>query len=108
MDGQVQVVYGTQNWNTTYRGVAPNTSKFASVRFRAEPHLPGKMSRLDVPVCILGQTVVQNLFANEDPVGKSIRVQAMPCRVIGMFSPKERLPAVGTRTISSPYPTPLR
>ena len=30
----------------------------------------------------------QNLFPNEDPVGKSIRVQAMPCRVIGIFQPK--------------------
>jgi putative ABC transport system permease protein len=42
----------------------------------------------DVPVCLLGQTVVENLFPNEDPVGKSIRVQAMPCRVIGVFQPK--------------------
>jgi putative ABC transport system permease protein len=42
----------------------------------------------NAPVCILGQTVVENLFPNEDPVGKSIRVQAMPCRVIGEFQPK--------------------
>jgi putative ABC transport system permease protein len=32
--------------------------------------------------------VLENLFPNEDPVGRSIRVQAMPCRVIGVFQPK--------------------
>src|SRR6516164_11287755 len=42
----------------------------------------------DVPVCVLGQTVVENLFPNENPVGKSIRVNVMPCRVIGVFQPK--------------------
>ena len=42
----------------------------------------------DVPVCLLAQTVVESLFPNEDPVGKSIRVQAMPCRVIGVFQSK--------------------
>ena len=42
----------------------------------------------DVPVCILGRTVVDNLFPTETPVGKSIWVQAMPCRVIGVFKPK--------------------
>ena len=42
----------------------------------------------DVPVCLLGRTVVENLFPNENPVGKSIRVNAMPCRVIGVFQPK--------------------
>ena len=67
VDGRVQVMYGTQNWNTTYRGVAP---EYFDIR------------RWEI------QTVVENLFPNEDPVGKSIRVQAMPCRVIGVLQPK--------------------
>jgi len=32
--------------------------------------------------------VLENLFTNENPIGKSIRVNAMPCRVIGVFKPK--------------------
>jgi putative ABC transport system permease protein len=88
VDGRVQVVYGTQNWNTTFRGVAP---EYFDIR-RWEIQTGTVFTHDDVdrnaPVCILGQTVVENLFPNEDPVGKSIRVQAMPCRVIGEFQPK--------------------
>jgi len=88
VDGRVQVIYGTQNWNTTFRGVAP---EYFDIR-RWEIQTGTVFTHDDVdrnaPVCILGQTVVENLFPNEDPVGKSIRVQAMPCRVIGEFQPK--------------------
>ena len=40
------------------------------------------------PVCVLGQTVVDNLFGTDDPVGKSVRVQSMPCKVVGVLQAK--------------------
>src|SRR3989454_6338518 len=40
------------------------------------------------PVCVLGQTVVDNLFGNEDPIGKTIRVHSMPCKVAGGLQAK--------------------
>ncbi|HEY4933041.1 MAG TPA: ABC transporter permease [Terriglobales bacterium] len=88
VDGHVQVVYGNQNWNTTYRGVAPEYFDIRRFEIASGTIFTRDDVERDVPVCILGQTVVQNLFPNEDPVGKSIRVQAMPCRVIGVFEPK--------------------
>jgi putative ABC transport system permease protein len=88
VDGRVQVVYGTQNWNTTYRGVAPEYFDIRRWEIRTGTIFTHDDVDRDVPVCLLGQTVVENLFPNEDPVGKSIRVQAMPCRVIGVFQPK--------------------
>ena len=88
VDGRVQLVYGTQNWNTTYRGVAPEYFDIRKWEIQAGTIFSHDDVDRDVPVCILGQTVVQSLFPNEDPVGKSIRVQAMPCRVIGTFRPK--------------------
>jgi putative ABC transport system permease protein len=88
VDGRVQVVYGTQNWNTTYRGVAPEYFEIRRWAIRTGTIFTHDDVDRDVPVCLLGQTVVENLFPNEDPVGKSIRVQAMPCRVIGVFQPK--------------------
>jgi putative ABC transport system permease protein len=88
VDGRVQVIYGTQNWNTTYRGVAPEYFDIRKWDIQNGTIFTHDDVEKDVPVCLLGQTVVENLFPNENPVGKSIRVQAMPCRVIGVFQPK--------------------
>jgi len=88
VDGRVQVVYGTQNWNTTYRGVAPEYFDIRRWELQTGTIFTHDDLDRDVPVCLLGQTVVENLFPNEDPVGKSIQVQTMPCRVIGVFQPK--------------------
>jgi putative ABC transport system permease protein len=41
-----------------------------------------------VPVCVLGQTVVENLFGLDDPTGKTIRVQGLPCKVTGVLLAK--------------------
>jgi len=88
VDGRVQVIYGTQNWNTTYRGVSPEYFDIRRWEIQTGTIFTHDDVDRDVPVCLLGQTIVENLFPNEDPVGKTIRVQAMPCRVIGVFQPK--------------------
>jgi len=88
VDDRVQVVYGTQNWNTTYRGVAPEYFDIRRWQIASGSVFTHDDVEKDVPVCLLGQTVVETLFPNENPVGKSIRVNAMPCRVIGVFQPK--------------------
>jgi putative ABC transport system permease protein len=43
-------------------------------------------------VCLLGQTVVANLFGQDDPVGETIRVQKIPCRVVGVLALKGQSP----------------
>jgi len=43
-------------------------------------------------VCIIGQTVAENLFGNDDPVGKVIRVKNLPFRIIGELVPKGQSP----------------
>src|SRR6516165_2021180 len=88
VDGRVQVVYGTQNWNTTYRGVAPDYFEIRKWELQSGTVFSRDDVEKDIPVCILGQTVAANLFPNEEPVGNSIRVQAMPCRVVGVFKAK--------------------
>ncbi len=40
-------------------------------------------------VCIVGKTVVENLFPNgEDPLGKTIRFDKIPLKIIGVLTPK--------------------
>ena len=88
VDGHTQVVYGNLNWGTQYRGVSPG---YLDVR-RWDIQMGGFFTQDDVdrasPVCVLGQTVVDGLFHNETPVGKTIRINTVPCTVIGVFAPK--------------------
>jgi putative ABC transport system permease protein len=88
IDDRVQVIYGTHNWNTSYRGVAPEYFEIRRWNLASGTMFTHDDIERDVPVCLLGQTVVENLFPNENAIGKSIRVQSMPCRVIGVFEPK--------------------
>jgi len=87
-DGHTQVVYGGENWVTMFRGVTP---VFLQIR-RWNTRLGAFFTEADVdataPVCVLGQTVVDNLFGNEDPIGKTIRVHSMPCKVVGVLQAK--------------------
>ena len=92
VDGPVQIVYGNQNWFSQARGVAP---EFLLVR-RLGVERGASFSDDDVEhsanVCLLGQTIVENLFGSADPLGQTIRVQNLPMRVIGVLSPKGQSP----------------
>ncbi len=54
VDGRVQVVYGTQNWNTTYRGVAPEYFDIRKWEIQAGTIFSHDDVDRDVPVCIFG------------------------------------------------------
>jgi macrolide transport system ATP-binding/permease protein len=90
MDRQIaQVVYGNRNWSTNIEGTTP-----AYLDIRDWPVASGRPftddeTRSAAPVCLLGQTVVDNLFVpGEDPVGLIIRVKNFPLRVVGVLAPK--------------------
>jgi putative ABC transport system permease protein len=88
VDGPLQVVYGNQNWSTHYRGVSP---EYFNIR-RWTVSQGVLFTQQDVEhmtnVCLLGKTVVDNLFGSEDPLGKILRLQNQPFRVIGVMHPK--------------------
>ncbi len=88
VDSRTQVVYGNQNWYTTYRGVS---AEYLGIR-RWSVEEGGPFSQEDVDasanVCLLGQTVIGYLFGDDDPLGKTIRVRDLPFKVIGTLQPK--------------------
>jgi putative ABC transport system permease protein len=109
VDSRVQVVYGNQNWSTTYRGVAPEY-----LTIRRWTIAEGTAFGLDAVernanVCLLGDTVRRYLFANESPIGATIRIQSVPFTVMGTLAPKG---ASGggdqDDTIFLPYSTGMR
>jgi putative ABC transport system permease protein len=109
-DTRVQVVFGNQNWNTSVRGVAPTYLAIKTwdiVR-------GGMYTDVDVErannVCVLGQTVVEQLFGTADPIGETIRVKDQPCSVVGVLGPKGQS-AVGQDqddTLLMPYTTVMK
>ncbi len=85
-----QVIYGNNNWSTTIQGV--NNLYLDTIRqwsLTAGNEFTDKDIASEAKVCLLGQTVVTNLFTNgETPVGKYIRFAQIPFLVIGVLSPK--------------------
>jgi putative ABC transport system permease protein len=88
VDTRTQLVYGNQNWNSTVRGVSPEY-----LNVKSWPIVKGGMfNEMDVeraaPVCVLGQTVVDQLFGESEPLGETVRVKGEPCRVVGVLGVK--------------------
>ena len=86
--GTAQLVYGPNNWSTQITGTTPS---FLTVRdWQLSAGFPFSDSdvRSATQVALLGQTVVQNLFGDEDPVGKTIRIKNSPYVVLGVLGAK--------------------
>jgi putative ABC transport system permease protein len=86
--GVTQVVYGNQNWNTGVNGTPPSFFTIRewpieSGRFYTEQEDAGS-----VKVAVVGQSVVDNLFGSENPLGQIIRIKKVPFTVVGVLSRK--------------------
>ena len=85
----VQVVYGNQNWATAAQGVAPSYLSVRDWRVGAGRFFDQQEDAGAKPVAVLGQTVVDQLFAaGEDPIGAIIRLKNVPFEVIGVLARK--------------------
>lgn len=83
-----QIVYGNQNWNTSVQGVNPGYMDIKSLTVEYGSFIStDNMNKRD-RVAVIGTTVATNLFGDENPVGKNIRVNNQPFRVIGLLESK--------------------
>ena len=87
---RAQIVYGSRNWVPQYiHGTSPD---FLEVREWTQLSEGEMFTDRDVrnnsKVCLLGQTLVRELFAGESPLGKEVRVKNVSFRVIGVLSVK--------------------
>jgi len=88
VDDPVQVIFGNQNWHTSYRGVSPEY--FEIKRWFVDQGAIFSQDDVDraADVCAIGHTVRDQLFGVEDPIGKVIRVNSLPCKVVATLHPK--------------------
>jgi putative ABC transport system permease protein len=92
VDMRVQVVSRDQNWATQVRGVTPAYVAVRGWRLAGGTFFADDDVTAARKVCVLGQTVVANLFGAADPVGQTIRVQQIPCQVLGVMAVKGQSP----------------
>jgi macrolide transport system ATP-binding/permease protein len=84
-----QVEYGDQNWSTAIQGVTPSYLDIVGWHIASGSSMTEQQNDAAETVCLLGQTVYQNLFPpGEDPIGAIILIKGVPMRVIGVLASK--------------------
>lgn len=86
--GMAQMVYQSNNWNTQIMGTTPEYFQVRDWEVERGSSFLDSDVRGSTRVVVLGQTVVKNLFAEEDPIGKTIRIKQSPYIVVGVLSAK--------------------
>ena len=105
-----QVVAGSLNWSTSVQGGNAEYFKIRDWKIQAGSYFTEQDVRGATKVCLIGQTVVDNLFPGQDPIGQTIRIAKLPFKVVGTLQAKGQN-AMGQDQddlIIAPFPTVQR
>lgn len=83
-----QAVYGSNNWNVSVLGTTPDYLTVGNWDIEHGIAFTDRDVKVGAPYVLLGQTVVDELFGIQNPVGKTIRLRNRPFTVIGTLKPK--------------------
>ncbi len=83
-----QVIGGEGNWNTSIEGVWPSYLAIRAWTMARGEFFTDRDVRAKSKVAVLGQTIVDELFPEEDPIGQKIRISNTPFQVIGVLESK--------------------
>ena len=83
-----QVIFRDKNWSTGLQGVNTSYLEVRNWAMDEGEFFTDADVRVATRVCVLGRTVARELFGDEDPVGKVIRIKNMPFRVLGVLTVK--------------------
>ncbi len=84
----VTAVYGNENWSTTISGTTNQFFTAGNWSFRAGRAFLENELRAGKAVCIIGETVRDKLFGEQDPLGQKLRLEKLSCEVIGQLKSK--------------------
>jgi putative ABC transport system permease protein len=86
--GGAQVIWGNTNWATQLYGTTPEYLEVRQWPLAAGRSFePSELTGAG-KVCLVGQTVVRQLFGNTDPLGQVIRIKRVPFTVVGVLETK--------------------
>ena len=85
-----QIVYGNLNWSTSLQGGSPDYFAIRDWRVAEGEFFGDADVRAATKVCMVGQTIVTQLFESEDPIGKTLRIKNI---VPSSSEPRPQMPA---------------
>jgi putative ABC transport system permease protein len=89
VQGRGQAINGALNWPTTMQGVSPDFLEIRNWPLKEGVSFSNEDVNGAAKVCLIGQTVVDNIFdPGDDPVGKTIRFNEIPFKIIGVLAEK--------------------
>ncbi len=84
-----QLIYGANNTPTTVYGIAPDYMEIRKYKVEDGMMFSEQDIKTAAKVCLVGKTVVDELFSDgENPLGKVIRFNKIPFRIIGVLESK--------------------
>jgi len=78
-------IYEAQNWSTTVTGTTNDYFQASHLKLSAGRIFSDAEVDSGKSVCVVGSTVITNLFKGGDPVGKTFRLKAISCQIIGVL-----------------------
>jgi putative ABC transport system permease protein len=92
LNGTAQVVYGHQNWSTIVTGTTPGMLNVRDWSLSQGEAFTDQDVKSAAKVCLVGQTVVDNLFGDGSPTGRIIRISKVPFTIVGVLASKGQDP----------------
>ena len=84
----VQMMYGARNWAGNVQGVSTDILLISNWTVAEGRFFTEDEERRSSRVCAIGSTVRANLFGEEDPIGKTLRLRNMTFKIIGVLGSK--------------------
>jgi putative ABC transport system permease protein len=85
---RAQIAAGNQNWNTSILGESPDYFDIRQWPIVSGSSFTEQDVRSANKVAVIGQTIADELFPGEDPIGQVVRVKNVPFIIVGMLKPK--------------------
>ncbi|HUG11405.1 MAG TPA: ABC transporter permease [Opitutaceae bacterium] len=83
-----QVLANGMNWNTQVLGETPEFIEIRSWQLASGEMFTEGDVRSIAKVCVVGKTIVDQLFPNTDPIGQTLRIRNIPVKIVGVLVPK--------------------
>lgn len=88
VDGSILTAWRNNNWTTHYRGVTPEFLEIRRWNIAEGNSFTDEDVKYSANVCMIGQTVLMELFKGEDAIGQDIRINKQIFKVIGILASK--------------------